>query len=140
MAEQENNAQVGKDAELVAGEPPEQPAGEVETAPEPEPQAEEAPQQAENSIAQKRGRMVMAAAVVAVVLSVIAVLVAGIFGLTSRWLTVCPTDLRVNDPAPVLWQKLEAASIGGQSLGVEEKLVSETGFKGRTAERNDANK
>jgi len=50
-----------------------------------------------------RGRMIRAGLIATVILSGIAVLVAGIFQLTSRWLIPCPTDLPVNDPAPILW-------------------------------------
>jgi hypothetical protein len=140
MADEETKAPIGKEAQVLVGEPAEQPAEEAEAASVTEPQVEQAPQEAENSFAAKRGRMVMAAMVVAVVLSVIAVVVAGIFGLTSRWLTVCPTDLPVNDPAPILWQKMEAASVGTQPLGVTEKLEGETGFKSSTAQGKGVNK
>lgn len=137
MTEEETKGPVREEAEMVAGGPPEEPVEQEEATPVTEPQAEEATQEGENSLAQKRGRMVMAAMVVAVALSVIAVLVAGIFGLTSRWLTVCPTDLSVNDPAPLLWHKMEAATIGTQSLGVAEKLLGQTDFKLRALERED---
>ena len=83
-----------------------------------------------NSIAEKRGRMIAAGVVLAVILSVIAVMVAGIFHLTSQWLIACPSDLPVNDPAPILWQKMESPKLGNQPLGVTEKLASETRFKG----------
>lgn len=82
-----------------------------------------------NSLAEKRSRMIAAGVVLAVILSVIAVLVAGIFQLTSQWFIACPSDLPVNDPAPILWKKMESTKLGNQPLGVTEKLVSETRFK-----------
>ncbi|MEJ2719046.1 MAG: hypothetical protein P8182_18260 [Deltaproteobacteria bacterium] len=91
-----------------------------------------------NSVAEKRGRMIAAGVVLAVILSVIAVLVAGIFQLTSRWLVACPSDLPVNDPAPALWQKMENPKLGNQPLGVAKKLVSETRFKGLSAPAGEA--
>ncbi len=68
-----------------------------------EPQVAPAPEQPHqvNALAQKRGRMVAAGVLSAVILAVVAVVVAGIFGITSGWLKVCPTDLPVNDPARV---------------------------------------
>lgn len=91
-----------------------------------------------NAIAEKRGRMITAGVVLAVILAVIAVLVAGIFQLTSRWLIACPSDLPVNDPAPILWQKMETSKLGNQPLGVAKKLVSEARFKGLTTPAGEA--
>ena len=91
-----------------------------------------------NSVAEKRSRMIAAGVVLAVVLSVIAVMVAGIFQLTSKWLIACPSDLPVNDPAPILWQKMESPKLGNQPLGVTEKLASQTRFKGLPSPTSEA--
>ena len=82
-----------------------------------------------NALAEKRGRMVVAGATLVVILCLIAVLVAGIFQLTSRWLVKCPEDMPVNDPARVLWQKLETPKLADQTLGVSDALLTETGLK-----------
>ncbi|MEW6350585.1 MAG: hypothetical protein AB1646_16090 [Thermodesulfobacteriota bacterium] len=82
-----------------------------------------------NHLAEKRGRMVAAGAVTAVILSAIAVLVAGIFHLTGRWMVYCPRDLPVNDPAPILWKDLTADREAASSLGVPEGLASQAGLK-----------
>lgn len=85
--------------------------------------------EAANSLHEKRGRMVVAGIVATVALSVIALLVAGIFQLTSKWLIVCPTDLPINDPAKELWQDVTAEKIVSKGLGVPEKLAADASFK-----------
>ena len=82
------------------------------------------------SSAEHRGSMIAAGLIAAVIVSGIAVLVAGIFHLTSRWLILCPTDLPVNDPAPILWSEMISDQTTAKSLGVHEKLVTEVRFKG----------
>jgi hypothetical protein len=134
MAEEETKGPVTEHAEVIGGGSPDQPSEEREKALVTEPAAEAARPEVVNAGVQQRGRMVGAAMVVAVVVALIAVLVAGIFRLTSSWLVVCPGDVPVNDPAPVLWQKMEAASIEGQPLGVPEKVLGVAGFKGRAPE------
>ncbi len=62
-----------------------------------------------NHLAAKRGRMVATGLVTAVILTFIAVIVAGIFQITSRLLIPCPVDLPVNDPAPILWRNITCA-------------------------------
>jgi hypothetical protein len=94
-------------------------AGEVETE----------DQKPGNALAEKRGRMVVAGATLVVILCLIAVLVAGIFQLTSRWLVKCPEDMPVNDPARVLWQKVETPKLADQTLGVADAVLTETGLK-----------
>jgi len=66
-----------------------------------------------------------------VIISVITLLVAAIFQLTSRWVIVCPSDLPVNDPAPILWKGMVSESVPPQPLGVPEKLTGEAGYKQR---------
>jgi hypothetical protein len=79
--------------------------------------------------ADARGRLIAAAAVVAVGGAFIAAGVAGIFQLISRFTAKCPQDLPVNDPAPELWKKLMAPELGGQTLGVPEKAAAAVAFK-----------
>ena len=88
-----------------------------------------APPEHNNGLAQKRGRIIIAGALTAVLLSVVAVAVAGIFGATSHWMKTCPTDLPVNDPARELSQQLEAEKNASQSLGVTGRIAEETRFK-----------
>ncbi len=97
----------------------------------PEGAAEETPIQkpANNHAADRRGRMIIAGLLATVVLAVIAILVAGIFQLTSRWLMVCPKDLPVNDPAPILWHEVVAQEPKPAKLGASEKVASEVVFK-----------
>ncbi len=97
-----------------------------------EPQVEQEPEQPQhsNGLAEKRGRMIAAGVLSAVILAVVAVVVAGIFGLTSGWLKVCPTDLPVNDPARVLSSQLTMEKTEPQPLGVSGKIADETRLKG----------
>lgn len=101
---------------------------------EPEPaQAETpaaAPTEHPNGLAQKRGRIMVAGALTAVLLSAVAVIVAGIFGITSHWLKTCPLDVPVNDPARELSQQLTAEKIASQSRGVSGRIAEETRLKG----------
>lgn len=106
----------------------------IEEASAEEPQAASEPQQDapknNNHLAEKRGRMVASAVLAAVVLTVIAVVVAGIFHLTAGLIVICPADLAVNDPAPILWTELEADSVNSQPLGVPKSLLTVARFKG----------
>lgn len=77
----------------------------------------------------KRGRMIIAGMVATVILAVIAVVVAGIFQLTSKWLLVCPSDLPVNDPAPVLWKDVVSDKAVTRGIGVPEKLLSQAALR-----------
>jgi hypothetical protein len=88
------------------------------------------PPEHDNGLNQKRARIMAAGILTAVLLSVVAVLVAGIFAFTTRWMKVCPTDLPVNDPARQLSQQLAAEKAGSQSLGVSGKIAEETRLKG----------
>lgn len=121
MAEQEKDNIAPEDP--VRSEPAAPP---VDQAAAPEDEQQEPPG---NAVAEKRGRMVAAALTVAVLLSLIAVGVAAVFQKTGRWFMTCPTDLPVNDPAPVLWEKIESTALAQQSLGVPEKLLEGTRFK-----------
>jgi len=87
-------------------------------------------EEAANSLHEKRGRMVVAGIVATVALSLIALLVAGIFQLTSRLMVLCPTEPPVNDPAKVLWQAVTAEKVASSGLGVPDKLAVGASFKG----------
>ncbi|MDQ7781327.1 MAG: hypothetical protein RDU20_00515 [Desulfomonilaceae bacterium] len=91
-----------------------------------------------NHIAQKRGRMVAAGVIASVILAVIAVAVAGIFQLTSGWLIKCPSDLPVNDPAPVLWKSLVSDDVASASLGVPKELMEQARWKGSPGEETSS--
>ncbi len=78
---------------------------------------------------EKRRRLVVGGLVAATILSLVAVLVAGIFQLTARWLIQCPQDLPVNDPSPVLWSEMISDRAVTQPLGIQDKLVEMTKFK-----------
>jgi hypothetical protein len=73
--------------------------------------------------ADKRGRLISAAVIATIILSFIAVSVFGIFQLTTRMMVVCPRDLPVNDPAPILWQDIVSDQVKGARLGVPEKVT-----------------
>ncbi len=129
MTDQEDKT-VEKAQESVPDTEPEtsEPAAAEPVAERETPSGPETPPPA-NHLAEKRGRMVAAGAVTAVILSAIAVLVAGVFHLTSRWITYCPKDLPVNDPAPILWKDLTADKEAASPLGVPESLTAQTGLK-----------
>jgi hypothetical protein len=94
----------------------------------------EAPQKPPtNGLAEKRGRMIVAGMLVAIIVSVIVVVVAGVFQLTYRGMVLCPKELPVNDPARVLWQELVLQQDARKPLGVPETLLSETKLKGSSA-------
>ena len=109
----------------------------AEEAPEASSEQEGASEKAEeedptNHLAGKRGRMVAAGLIAAVILSAIAVVVAALFQVSSRWLLPCPSDLPVNDPAPILWKNLTSSQDGSAPLGVAENLVKQTRWKEHT--------
>ena len=77
--------------------------------------------------------MVATGLVTAVILSLIAVIVAGIFQITSRLLIPCPTDLPVNDPAPILWKNMTSQQVTPQPLGISDKISGEVKLKEASA-------
>jgi hypothetical protein len=93
-----------------------------------EEKAGEAPHEG-NALAEKRGRLVAGGIAATVVLSVVALLVFGIFQLTGWWRVVCPTDLPVNDPAPLLWKVVTSDQPGAHSLGVTGGIAEEAAYK-----------
>ena len=122
MAEEEKDIQTAVETSEAEEEPQDQP---IDMA-----VAEAGPEHPENEVTEKRGRLVAAGLIAAAVISVISVLVAGIFQLTIKWMTVCPTELPVNDPAKVLWQEVVSEMDMSKPLGVSGPLVAETKFKG----------
>jgi hypothetical protein len=102
----------------------------LEEAVEPEVRLEAKEQAAATHVREeKKGRLMAAAFVATVIVSFLALAVAGIVQLTSRWLITCPTDLPVNDPAPVLWKAAVSGDVTVQSLGVPEKILEQARFK-----------
>lgn len=85
--------------------------------------------QAQVVLNHKRGRMITAGVVTAVLVSLIAVFVAGMFQFSLWWLKPCPTDLPVNDPSPKLWQEMVSQNVTIQGLGVPESARAEAQFK-----------
>jgi hypothetical protein len=94
-----------------------------------EPPTEEKPAVQVEELAVRRGRMVATGLVTAVILSLIAVIVAGIFQVTSKLMTPCPTDLPVNDPAPILWNNMTSQQVTAQPLGISDKMSGEVKLK-----------
>lgn len=123
---------MAEDREKVPGEMSQTAADDAR--PEGEPQAELERSGAEGEPkashgADRRGRLVVAGLIATATVSIVALGVAGIVQLTSRWLTTCPTDLPVNDPAPILWKSVTADQIKPTPLGVPEKVAGEARFK-----------
>ena len=73
--------------------------------------------------------MITGGLVTAVVVTLVVVLVAGIFQLSSKWLRPCPAELPVNDPSPKLWQEMVSQKVTIQGLGVPETVRAEAQFK-----------
>jgi hypothetical protein len=119
-------------ATLTEEEPTAEPL-ELESAEEPE-----EPPVEKDSPTEKRGRMVVAGLVATVGVCLIALLVAAIFQLTSRWLVECPTDLPVNDPAPILWKAMVTENVPPHQLGVSGEILKEAGFKRDKSESEEA--
>ncbi len=108
-------------ADTPARKEPEAPAAEP-----PETKAEEA---VPETCKEKRGRVIVSGLIAATIVSLVAVLVVGIFQLTSRWLTSCPRDRTANGPASILWKETVSDKATPQTLGVPEKLLQTTKFK-----------
>jgi hypothetical protein len=96
----------------------------------PEGRVEETKRAAETEVRQeKKGRLIGAALIATVVVSFLALAVAGVVQLTTRWMITCPTDLPVNDPEPVLWSAATSPDVKAQPLGVAEKILEQSRFK-----------
>jgi hypothetical protein len=124
MGEEEKSGSPNTEAvEASTEDRPETQHTTAETSPENE------PDRAQVSLNHKRGRMITAGLVTAVIVSLIAVLVAGMFQFGFRWMMACPTDLPVNDPSPKLWQEMVSQKVTIQSLGVPETARAQVQFK-----------
>jgi hypothetical protein len=124
MGEEEKSSSSNIEAvEASTEDRPEAQHNAAETSPDNE------PVQAQVSLNHKRGRMITAGLVTAVIVSLIAVLVAGMFQFGLRWMRPCPTDLPVNDPSPKLWQEMVSQQVSIHSLGVPETVKAEAQFK-----------
>jgi len=110
---------------------PEKARGEDLTA---EPATQDEQKQEDNHVAVRRGRLIAAGILAAVILATLAVVVAGVFQFTSAFMRPCAVDLRVNDPAPVLWHDLTTEKTKRAPLGVPSELAEDTAWKrGQTA-------
>jgi len=79
---------------------------------------------------EKSRRLVVAGLVAATVLSLVSVLVAGMFQLTARWLNHRPRELPVNEGLLGLWKEMISdKSVSPQPLGIQDNLVEMTKFK-----------
>lgn len=88
-----------------------------------------------NHVAEKRSRLISASIIAVIIISVISVSVFGIFQLTSKLLVVCPFEVPINDPAPVLWQDIVSEQTKSARLGVPEK-ISDVYLKGVSLAEN----
>ena len=91
----------------------------------------------ENHVSDKRSRLISASITATIIISVISVSVFGIFQLTTKWRKVCPAEIPVNDPAPVLWQDIISEQIKSAKLGVPEK-VTDIYLKGSSLAENNS--
>jgi hypothetical protein len=89
----------------------------------------EPPASEPESLAEKRTRLVTAGLATAVILSVIAVLVAGVFQLTSIWLFASQEQHSANGPTPLLWNQLVSERVQAQPLGVPRDVAVQVGLK-----------
>jgi hypothetical protein len=81
------------------------------------------------AVRERRGRLIMAGLAAATVATLVAVIVAGLFQFTSKWLTQCPRDRTANGPALILWKGVISDKTAPQPLGVPEKLLQTTKLK-----------
>jgi hypothetical protein len=91
--------------------------------------AEQEPEVDESLPQENQGRLIVSGIVAAVIVSAIAIAVAGVFQLTSKWFFACPKDMTVNGPAPALWEDTLSQQLTPRTLGVPEKLLEVTKFK-----------
>ena len=78
---------------------------------------------------EKKGRLIAAGLIATVTVSFLALAVAGLVQINSRWLIVCPADPPVNDPAPLLWKAAVSGDTQVPSLGVSEDILEQSRFK-----------
>ena len=81
---------------------------------------------------EKRSRIITSALMATIIMTLIAVAVAGVFQLTGMFMRICPAELPVNDPSPVLWNDTTSDKPVTAALGVPDKLKQETALKAST--------
>jgi nitrate reductase NapE component len=81
---------------------------------------------------EKRSRIITSALMATIIMTLIAVAVAGVFQLTATFTKVCPAELPINDPSPVLWNDTTSDKPVTAALGVPDKLKQETALKAST--------
>ena len=81
---------------------------------------------------EKRSRIMTSALMATIIMTLIAVAVAGVFQLTGTFMRICPAELPVNDPSPVLWNDTTSDKPVTAALGVPDKLKQETALKAST--------
>ena len=82
-----------------------------------------------NDVNSKRGKMITSTLVTTIIITFVAIAVAGVFQLTGWFLRVCPQELPVNDPSPILWKDVTCEKPVNATLGVPDKLKQETALK-----------
>lgn len=75
-----------------------------------------------NHVLDKRSRLISASLMTVMIVSLVSVFVFGIFHVTGRLWKVCPAEIPINDPAPVLWQDIISEQIKSAKLGVPDKI------------------
>jgi hypothetical protein len=78
---------------------------------------------------ENKARLVIGGLVAAAIVSIIAVLVAGIFQLVSSWMS-CKPNLPISDPARMHWSELISDKITTASTGVPKELEDQARLKG----------
>ncbi|MFH0960194.1 MAG: hypothetical protein V1897_15985 [Pseudomonadota bacterium] len=91
--------------------------------------SEEAESKHRNDSSAKRSRIITSALMATIIMTLIAVAVAGVFQLTASFMRICPSELPVNDPSPVLWNDMTSDKPVTAILGVPDKLKQETALK-----------
>lgn len=89
-----------------------------------------------NDLNLKRGKMITSTLVTTIIITFIAIAVAGLFQLTGWFLRVCPQELPVNDPSPILWKDVTSDKPVNAILGVPDKLKQETALKSLAGDSN----
>jgi hypothetical protein len=89
-----------------------------------------------NDVNLKRGKMITSTLVTTIIITFIAIAVAGVFQFTGWFLRVCPQELPVNDPSPILWKDVTSDKPVNATLGVPDKLKQETALKSLAGDSN----
>lgn len=80
---------------------------------------EEVESQHRDEASVKRSRIITAALMATIIMTLIAVTVAGVFQLTASFMRICPAELPVNDPSPVLWNDITSDKPATAILGFQ---------------------